>query len=524
MQYNIFKIKDKKDLLENMLTKGYEKCGTQIESGNYRLNLYCKYEQNQKIGWKSVFDAFGESNIPNKSGVAGIVICDEKNDNIFAITYGTSSFMAQKFCDREFGFNFAKRIKLDEIKRKSSMTTSSNKNSSITSYKNTKTILYETGENITSLSFTPLDDYYGKRIDIGKSIKFNVDIPFSKINELLDKIKKDLNNQVINKIPLLIEVKNEEEITDYYEIMYKDFRIKLEEYEKNQYLENYGSINLNEFTIIGCDFFFENESEKLLKLGHQEYPIELLDLEEVFQICVTKGIDIQQLMEHANIVYKNESNKIVFREPFKKHVNYELKDKNVCFYDGRWYEYNNDYIKLVQDEIKTIQVEYKKQDNIQKSNLYDKEGLYREEKINKILAKKYSGLLLDRNCLILKYDNEFNHNDYKIEIADLIMDNTYFSLKIGNSQSLSYCVDQSLLSANLINSNMVNLEKIENDKINKIGLWFYLDRKRFFDKLPINLLNLNSIMLISKISIWSKQIKSMGKVPIIYISKYDSSK
>ena len=83
MQYNIFKIKDKKDLLENMLTKGYEKCGTQIESGNYRLNLYCKYKKKKKIGWKSVFDAFGESNIPNKSGVAGIVICDEKNDNIY---------------------------------------------------------------------------------------------------------------------------------------------------------------------------------------------------------------------------------------------------------------------------------------------------------------------------------------------------------------------------------------------------------------------------------------------------------
>ena len=48
MQYNIFKIKNKKELLEHMQDKGYEKCGNEIKSGNYKLNLYCKYEENQK--------------------------------------------------------------------------------------------------------------------------------------------------------------------------------------------------------------------------------------------------------------------------------------------------------------------------------------------------------------------------------------------------------------------------------------------------------------------------------------------
>ena len=32
MQYNIFKIKNKKELLEHMQDKGYEKCGNEIES------------------------------------------------------------------------------------------------------------------------------------------------------------------------------------------------------------------------------------------------------------------------------------------------------------------------------------------------------------------------------------------------------------------------------------------------------------------------------------------------------------
>ena len=110
MQYNIFKIKDKKNLLEAMQDKDYKKCGNDITSGDYKLNLYCKYEPNQKISWKSVFDAFGEDNIPNKSGVSSIVLCIKNNNDIFAITYGSSSFLAQKYCDREFGFDFANRI------------------------------------------------------------------------------------------------------------------------------------------------------------------------------------------------------------------------------------------------------------------------------------------------------------------------------------------------------------------------------------------------------------------------------
>ena len=316
-------------------------------------------------------------------------------------------------------------------------------------------------------------------------------------------------------------MKNEEEITEYYETMYQEFRKELEKFKSGN-LQNYNSVDLNEFTIVGCNFYFENEESRVLKIGRTEYLLESLTLEDLFKFSIEKNLDIQQLVESARIVYKDESDAIIYSEYFKKHINYELPDKNICFYDGRWYEYNNDYIKLIQDEVKTIKVIYKEEDNINKSDLDDKEGLYREEKVNKLLSDKYSGILLDRDCLLLKYDNEFNHNDYKVEIADFVADNTYFSLKIGDAQSLSYCVDQSLLSANLINAKIVNLPQIDNDNISKFGLWFYLEKKRIFNDLPINLLKLNSIMLISKLSIWSKQIKSMGKEPIIYINKYES--
>lgn len=519
MQYNIFKIENRDSMLKAIMDKQFEIKGRELTSGNYNLKLYCKFEENQKINWKSIFDTFGEENIPNKSAVSSIILCSDKN-NIFAITYGNSSFLAQKYCDREFGFDFAKRIELNEIKRKSSITTSSNKNSSITSYKNTKTVLYETGENITSISFTPIDKFYGRRIDIGKSIKFNIDLPLEKIYELLDSIKLVLNKAPINKIPLLIELKNEFEITECYNKMYNDFRNELEKY-KIKNIENYNNINLNEFTIVGCDFYFENEDSRLIRVGKQEFEVKNLNFDELFKLSIEKNIDIQTIVEYAKIIYKNESNDIIFSEYLRNHINYEMSDNNICFYDGRWYEYNNDYVKLIHDEIRTIKVVYKDNDNIIENNLKKVGGLYREDKINKLLSNKYSGVLLDRDCLLMRYDSEFNHNNYKVEIADLIIDDTYFSVKIGNSQSLSYCVDQSLLAANLINFKLVDLKKVNNEKITNYGLWFYLIQKRIFNKFPLDLLNLNSIMLMSKLSIWSKQIKSMGKVPLIYISKYE---
>ena len=232
--------------------------------------------------------------------------------------------------------------------------------------------------------------------------------------------------------------------------MYQEFRKELEQFKSGN-LSNYNLVDLNEFTIVGCNFYFENEESRLLKIGRTEYLLETLTLEDLFKFSIQENLDIQQLVESARIIYKDESDSTIYTEYFKKHINYELPDK-------------------------TIKVVYKEEDNVNKSDLEDKEGLYREEKINKLLADKYSGTLLDRDCLLLKYDNEFNHNDYKVEIADFVADNTYFSLKIGEAQSLSYCVDQSLLSANLINAKIVNHPQIDNENISKIGLWFYLEK------------------------------------------------
>lgn len=49
MQYNIFKIENRNDILMAMIDKQFERKGNELISGNYNLKLYCKCEELEKF-------------------------------------------------------------------------------------------------------------------------------------------------------------------------------------------------------------------------------------------------------------------------------------------------------------------------------------------------------------------------------------------------------------------------------------------------------------------------------------------
>lgn len=518
MQYNIFKLENKEELQKEMLERNFKKIGNEISSDKYKLNLYYKYDNDLKLSWKNILIEFGETNPPARTGISGIIVC-ESCDNNYAITYGSSSFLVQKYSDREFGFNFAKRIELKEMKRKSSMTPHSRRNSSITSFKNMKTIVFDSGENITSLSFTPENEFYGKRIDIGKSIKLKVNISLSNIYQLFNQIESDISNNIINKIPLLTKITNADEIERYNKMMYDSLSKEFDAYGNS----NLSQFSMNEFYIVGSSIYFEEDHTQVVKVGKYEEEIELHNLKDLFELSKTIGVDIQTIIEKGKIVYKDSSNTKIYAESIRKYINYEIEEENVSLYNDEWFYYNNDYYDLVMNEIKTIRIEYNSSDDYTKEQIEnfrsdDKE--YREEILNKVLSKKYNGILLDRDMFISKYENEYFNSEYKIELADLLLKNEYVSVKIGSAQALSYCVDQSELSAKLIDANKINLDKKGLPIPDKFGVWFFMESNSVFEGGKVNLQKIHSIMLLSKLSTWSKNIKTLGKIPIIHINKY----
>lgn len=520
MQYNIFKVEKINDLKETMDYKGYKKIGNEIISGKYKMNLFYKYDTDLKLSWKNILIEFGESTPPTRTGISGIILC-ESDFNNYAITYGSSSYLVQKYSEKEFGFNFAKRIDLNEIKRKSSMTPHSTKNSSITSYKNTKTIIFDSGENITSLSFAPEDKFYGKRIDIGKSIKLKSNLPLKDIYKILDKIESDCKNEIKNSIPLLTRITNETDIEKYNKIMYETLMNELvTQPSKSQF---YAS----EFIIIGSNIYFEEEHSQVIQINNQEYEYDLHDLQDLYELTKKSKTDIQTIIEKGKIIYKNNSGERIYTELISKFVNFEIDEENVTLYGGEWYYYNNDYYDLVINEVKSIKVIYDPIDDISKQEIETfkkKPNEYRERILNKILCKRHNGRLLDRDLLISKYENEYFNSKYRIEISDLLIGNSYISLKIGTSQALGYCVDQSELSAKLISSGKIDLISKGYPEPEEYSLWFYMENEKIFKGKKVNIERINSIMLLSKISNWSKNIKMLGKTPIIYINKYKNNK
>ena len=519
MQYNIFKINDKENLKKEMYERDYARIGNEIISSDYKLSLYYKYDDDLKLSWKNILIEFGEQNPPKRTGISGIILCESNNTN-YAITYGASSFLVLKYSDKEFGFDFAKRIELKEMKRKSSMIPHSTKNSSITSFKNTKTIVFDSGENITSLSFTPEDNFYGKRIDIGKSIKLKVDIPLDNISKLFNKIESDISNEIINRIPLLTKITNLDEIEKYNQIMYNSL---LEEYNSKEKLNN-THFSLNEFYIVGSSIYFDEDHTQIIKVGKIEEEIELHSLNDLFSFANRHSIEVQDVIERGKIVYKDLSNQRIYSENIRKYITYEIDSENVSLYNDEWYYYNDDYYDLIINEVKSIDIKYELSDNycnndIEKNRTNNKE--YREEILNKVLCKKYNGKLMDRNIFISKYESDYFDSEFKIEIADLIIDDEYISVKIGNSQSLSYCVDQSDLSAKLIKAKKIDLKKYDLKEPQKYGVWFYLENNTIFDGNTAKIEKVKSIMLLSKLSTWAKNIKMIGKTPIIHVNKYN---
>lgn len=522
MQYNIFKLENKEELKKEMFDKKFKKIGNEINSDKYKLNLYYKYDDDLKLSWKNILVEFGETNPPARTGISGIIIC-ESNDNNYAITYGSSSFLVQKYSDREFGFNFAKRIELKEMKRKSSMTHHSRRNSSITSFRNTKTIVFDSGENITSLSFTPQNDFYGKRIDIGKSIKLKIDLVLGDIYKLFDQIEIDVNNDVINRIPLLTKITNADEIERYNKMMYESLSEEFDSFGSS----NSSQFSMNEFYIVGSSIYFEEDHTQIVKVGKFEEEIELHNLNDLFELSKKIDVDIQTIIEKGKIIYKDSSNEKIYAENIRKYINYEIETENVSLYNDEWFYYNDDYYNLVMNEIKTIEIKYNPSDDYTKENIESfrmEEKEYREEILNKILSQKHNGKLLDRDMFISRYENEYFNSEYKIELADLLLENEYISVKIGSAQALSYCVDQSELSAKLIDANKINLLEKGLPIPEKFGVWFFMESNSVFENGKVNLQKIHSIMLLSKLSTWSKNIKILGKTPIIHINKYINQK
>ena len=118
---NLYKIyqNKKEDFLQNLQEKlnfinTKEKQNTNQEL--YKFSLYNYFPAADKsLSWNWLLSEFDEDGFSYKTNPRAIVTITKSN-NMYVITFGSAYFLVDKFCDRKFAFEFAKRSEYKDIK------------------------------------------------------------------------------------------------------------------------------------------------------------------------------------------------------------------------------------------------------------------------------------------------------------------------------------------------------------------------------------------------------------------------
>lgn len=527
-QVNLFKIQeDEVDDFYSSIENKYERIGDSTV-GNFHFNLFWQDSQGKtNVNWGWAFTIFGEQIKQTHKSPKGIIIIQNINPNgsVYAISFGGAHFHIDPYCDRDFGFNVASRVKVQQTKLTSTINSHSKQNKSIHSFKNYTQLEINSGESYTKLK---LDiDLAGETIfannviEVGTSLKMTLkEDSLDNLVKLILFVEKTITGPRITKIPVFNIVKKQDEIE------------KLNNRLKKNFLTKNSAITLSEFDVIGVEEVFIRADSFELLCDDKKKEISSLDLNELRLFFEEENItDIDTMLNTRIRFLLNGACQV--NKPIQNFIDYLDEAKNALLICGKWYKFNTDFCQYLKDSLEDIKVIYDPQYDITNTAIKDfQEEKFLEEKDN----ERYKGLSETkiRQSIRKRYYNEFTFNllreregyevldrhfveikGEKIELCDLRKDGTIYSVKRGNSSAeLSYVVTQSETAI----ATFLNQPKEKHP--NEVALWLILSRKNHLS-IKANRLNWDSLrMLLFKIRIdtWKKKVYQAGMKPFIRIN------
>lgn len=529
MQYNIYKIVNKELLINEMKEAHYITNEKIIKSGDYELKLYYCKKDSSKISWQNVLNKFDINIIVDKDSLKGILIADN-NVDMYAITYGMSSSLVQKYCDSEFPMNIAKRVEVSKIKRKASKILNGSTNSLVRTLTNCDVIVSDKGESVVNLEIIPDEkENIGKCIGIGKSVRINAEGSVEHIDEIIKILNNISERPEKRPIPLFIKLKSEELIDEIWEFLNNEFTEKIEEPD----------FMIEDMNILGSSIFFDDCFQTELAFKNKKETVPFINTYYVKEFIEKYSIDTNNIYKYLKIKYISDEG-FSFVKSFREVVthDFEYKKNRYVLYDGEIYYYNKDFLNCIKEGLKNIKVE--KYDStydfshewyeryLQENNLVDvrdkdkkdRKTTYREQALNNELSKRDNYDNLDRNLVsICKGEN------YKIEVADMAKENEIlYAVKVGTPRDFCYAIDQSNLAVDTFLSNSFDTDEIINKykSVKKIGLWLFVKgNTKFYDEHNnVDILSFGSIMFLNKLTEWSNKVLAANKIPVIKINYY----
>lgn len=486
----------------------------------------------KKISWDWAVELFDSKIDEVTSNPKAVLLVEyESNDKevCYALTFGSSFFAVDKYCDSDFGFDFARKVKFKEIKTTTSTTPNLRRNKTINSYIDYVIFDFDSGESFAkikgNIELFKNFKLFNPSFEIGNSIKFSIrNNSFEYIALSILYIEHIINSKSdINNIPVFSKIKDKDTIS------------KLDESLKNSIQEG-NTICISEVDIVGAwEVFNRNDDSILIRYRDHEKEIDELNEQELRKFCEELDLPYQEDILNARVTIFQNGNSVATKF-VKELIDYTNDENKSILIKGTWYSYNDDYIEYLEYSMNEIEVNYeekydftrdrydqfleeqfqKNATNTEYSSLSDKE--IRERIKSKYYAERAFNMILEDKYQFVSYDRKpRNINGYIVEPMDLYKDKTMWAVKMGESSSkLCYAVDQSLSSFQLYKRKAFNYMP----KIDKVGIWLVLDRTTPIKKKNghPDLNELKMLMLKNKIDNWKKEVRLAGLIPVININ------
>lgn len=484
--------------------------------------------EEKPLGWKWILDEFSIRNVLIKSQPKAVLTI-EFNDEMYAVTFGSSFFLVDKFADGDYPFEFARRVNLTGIKTTTLLSPNMKRNKNISTYVDYSELDFDSGESFVKLKANLAlneneKEFLGETIEFGNSIKFDLKNPrLINLMKLLNYVNSSIENDEIYAIPVFKKVIDDELIK------------KLESNLTDAIKKDSSITTISELDIIGVTEVFNNQDALFeLRLSHKHKKVTDLNYSELEKFALEKEFDLAgKILE---IVVKSFYNgEIVRSDKIRNLIDYVDDEERCILNKGNWYHYNDDYQKYLAESISELEVIYNPKYDfsdiihtdfvegkfVDEKDNEDYKGLS-DNKIKEKLKKKYYA---ERTFNLIRENDGFTNYDRvtssfggaQIELMDLYRDETMYAVKIGKASSgLCYAVDQSISSLRMYkHKTLENMPEIKN-----VAVWLILQR----DELELNyngqpnLNNLKMIMLKNKLDSWKKEVRLQGLKPIIYIN------
>lgn len=460
-----------------------------------------------------------------------IVIESDTKEGLYVCTFGMAHFNVDKYCDTEFAFDFARRIKFEQVKTTTLTSPNSKKNKTVNAFLNYSEITYDSGEAYAKIKAKTSLNFNGKNhevtIEVGHSIKTKLnDNNFDEMVKFIELVEDTMKKPEIQKIPVFAKLKDKDEIK------------KLDQRLLHEISENLDCVNVSELDVVGVTVVFnDNDSEYTLKLHRSEMKVSDLNKESVKKFIVDNNIDVERDFFNIKVIVKKNDHE--FTDYMKRLIDYTDDEKKCILIKGEWYRYNDNYVEYLNDSVRDLEVVYDEKYNFHKHQFedYRKQKMVEErdleeykdltdEKFKKKIENKYYKERVFNNIMGEQYgfENHDRSSTYldsgeKIEIMDLYKDKTIFAVKIGSTSSkLNYVVNQSLDSFRLYTIG----EFKDVPEIDTVAVWLIFDSASTLKivKEDTDLSELKLLGLKNRLDEWKKEVRLAGKKSVVYVNKW----